>query len=151
MTRRLEQDLLAAGEHIVRVPPKLMAHVRDAARAYGKSDPIDVLTVARAAPRETGMPIAFLDGPTVNCGCSSITAKIWWLNATARSTAALAPARPRPAIGPDGQIHRPAERVAGRRAATGQAAWHRRPDLPRHRRTLPAPHRGDPGVRGRAH
>jgi hypothetical protein len=26
MTRRLEQDLLAAGERIVRVPPKLMAH-----------------------------------------------------------------------------------------------------------------------------
>jgi hypothetical protein len=29
MTSRLERDLLVAGERIVRVPPKLMAHVRD--------------------------------------------------------------------------------------------------------------------------
>ena len=29
LSRRLERDLLAAGERIVRVPPKLMAHVRD--------------------------------------------------------------------------------------------------------------------------
>ena len=37
-----------AGERIVRVPPKLMAKARDSARAYGKSDPIDALAVARA-------------------------------------------------------------------------------------------------------
>ena len=46
LSRRLEADLLAAGEGIVRVPPKLMAHARDAARTYGKSDPIDALAVA---------------------------------------------------------------------------------------------------------
>ncbi|GAB1688658.1 IS110 family transposase [Krasilnikovia sp. M28-CT-15] len=63
MTRRLERDLLAAGERIVRVPPKLMAHARDAARTYGKSDPIDALAVARAALREDGLPVAHLDGP----------------------------------------------------------------------------------------
>lgn len=63
MTRRLEADLLAAGERIVRVPPKLMAHVRDAARSYGKSDPIDALAVARAALRESDLPTAHLDGP----------------------------------------------------------------------------------------
>lgn len=63
MTRRLEQDLLAAGERIVRVPPKLMAHARDAARSYGKSDPIDALAVARAALREPHLPMAYLDGP----------------------------------------------------------------------------------------
>ncbi|MFI6333317.1 transposase, partial [Micromonospora chersina] len=63
MTRRLEQDLLAAGERIVRVPPKLMAHMRDAARTYGKSDPIDALAVARAALREDDLPVAHLDGP----------------------------------------------------------------------------------------
>lgn len=63
MTRRLEHDLLAAGERIVRVPPKLMAHARDAARTYGKSDPIDALAVARAALREDGLPTAHLDGP----------------------------------------------------------------------------------------
>jgi transposase len=63
LSRRLERDLLAAGEQIVRVPPKLMAHARDAARTYGKSDPIDALAVARAAVREPGLPAARLDGP----------------------------------------------------------------------------------------
>jgi transposase len=41
-----------------------MAHARDAARTYGKSDPIDALAVARAALREPGLPIARLDGPS---------------------------------------------------------------------------------------
>jgi transposase len=63
LSRRLEADLLAAGEQIVRVPPKLMAHARDAARTYGKSDPIDALAVARAVLREPGLPAARLDGP----------------------------------------------------------------------------------------
>src|SRR5206468_11128771 len=64
LSRRLEADLLAAGEVIVRVPPKMMAHARDAARTYGKSDPIDALAVARAAIREPGLPLARLDGPS---------------------------------------------------------------------------------------
>ena len=64
LSRRLEADLLASGEQIVRVPPKLMAHARDAARTYGKSDPIDALAVARAALREPGLPVAQLDGPS---------------------------------------------------------------------------------------
>jgi transposase len=63
LSRRLEADLLGAGERIVRVPPKLMAHARDAARTYGKSDPIDALAVARAALREPDLPVARLDGP----------------------------------------------------------------------------------------
>jgi transposase len=63
LSRRLEADLLAAGEQIARVPPKLMAHARDAARTYGKSDPIDALAVARAALRYPDLPIAQLDGP----------------------------------------------------------------------------------------
>jgi transposase len=63
LSRRLERDLLAAGERILRVPPKLMAHARDAARTYGKSDPIDALAVARAALREPNLPTAQLDGP----------------------------------------------------------------------------------------
>lgn len=63
LSRRLERDLLGAGERIVRVPPKLMAHARDAARSYGKSDPIDALAVARAALREPDLPTACLDGP----------------------------------------------------------------------------------------
>jgi transposase len=63
LSRRLEADLLRAGERIVRVPPKLMAHARDAARTYGKSDPIDALAVARAALRHPDLPVAQLDGP----------------------------------------------------------------------------------------
>jgi transposase len=63
LSRRLERDLLAAGQRIVRVHPKLMAHARDAARSYGKSDPIDALAVARAALREPDLPTARLDGP----------------------------------------------------------------------------------------
>ena len=53
LSRRLERDLLGAGERIVRVPPKLMANTRDAARTFGKSDPI------------------------AGCACWSTTAKTW--------------------------------------------------------------------------
>ena len=63
LSRRLEADLLSAGERIRRVPPKLMAKARDSARTYGKSDPIDALAVARAALREPDLPVAQLDGP----------------------------------------------------------------------------------------
>lgn len=62
LSRRLERDLLGVGERIVRVPPKLMAHARDSARSYGKSDAIDALAVARAALREPTLPSARLDG-----------------------------------------------------------------------------------------
>lgn len=63
LSRRLERDLLCAGESIVRVAPKLMAATRNSARSYGKSDPIDALAVARAALREPDLPTARLDGP----------------------------------------------------------------------------------------
>jgi transposase len=63
LSRRLERDLLAAGERIVRVPPKLMANARNGARSFGKSDPIDALAVARAVLREPDLPAARLDGP----------------------------------------------------------------------------------------
>jgi transposase len=52
LTGALERELLAAGESLVRVPPKLMAPQRRAGRERGKSDPIDALAVARAALRE---------------------------------------------------------------------------------------------------
>ena len=63
VTRRLEADLLAAGEAVVRVPTKLMAGERRGVRQRGKSDPIDALAVARAALREPDLPTAQLDGP----------------------------------------------------------------------------------------
>jgi transposase len=64
ISRRLEGDLLAAGELVVRVPPKMMAGARRSARTRGKSDPIDALAVARAALREPDLPTASLDGPS---------------------------------------------------------------------------------------
>ena len=62
LSRRLSNDLLVAGERVVRVPPKLMAGARRSSREPGKSDPIDALAVARAALRED-LPVATLDGP----------------------------------------------------------------------------------------
>ncbi len=62
LSRRLEADLLAAGERVVRVPPKLMP-VCAVPLVPGKSDPIDAWAVARAALREPGLPTARLDGP----------------------------------------------------------------------------------------
>src|SRR4051812_26973601 len=55
LTRWLEHQLLAAGEELVRVPPRLMAPERRHGRARGKSDPIDALAVARAAIREPAL------------------------------------------------------------------------------------------------
>ena len=59
----LERFLVARGERVVRVPPKLMAAARQSIRQRGKSDPIDATAVARAALREgvETLPAAFLD------------------------------------------------------------------------------------------
>jgi transposase len=59
----LERDLIRAGERVVRVSPKLMAHTRRSARTRGKSDPIDAASVARAAVSNPGLPTAHLPGP----------------------------------------------------------------------------------------
>ena len=64
LSRRLERDLLGAGELVRRVPPKLMAQTRNSARTYGKSDPIDAYAVARAALTHPDLPTARLDGPS---------------------------------------------------------------------------------------
>jgi transposase len=64
LTRRLEGDLLRAGEPIVRVPPKMMAAERRGTRSPGKSDPIDAEAVARAALRDPDLPVARLEGET---------------------------------------------------------------------------------------
>lgn len=58
-----ERFLVASGERVVRVPPKLMGESRRGERTRGKSDPIDALAVARAALREgpETLPSAHLD------------------------------------------------------------------------------------------
>jgi transposase len=63
LSRRLEADLLCAGEAVVPISPKLMAGARRSSREPGKSDPIDALAVARAVLREPDLPVARLDGP----------------------------------------------------------------------------------------
>lgn len=64
LTARLERDMLAAGQEVVRVPPKLMAQTRASSRERGKSDPIDALAVARAVLREPDLPVAVHDEST---------------------------------------------------------------------------------------
>jgi transposase len=64
----LERFLLARGERVLRVTPRLMALARRGARERGKSDPIDAAAIARAAIREgTGtLPAAQLAGPELD-------------------------------------------------------------------------------------
>jgi transposase len=59
----LERFLVASGERVVRVPPKLMGESRRGERSAGKSDAIDALAIARAALREgpETLPAAHLD------------------------------------------------------------------------------------------
>lgn len=61
MTARLERDLMAANQIVVRVPPHLMSRSRASSREPGKSDPIDALAVARAVLREPDLPRAAHD------------------------------------------------------------------------------------------
>jgi transposase len=60
---RLEQALIAAGERVVRVAPRMMGASRRAERTPGKSDQIDALAVARAVVREgvDRFPAAYLN------------------------------------------------------------------------------------------
>jgi transposase len=64
----LERFLLAHGEAVVRVAPKLTVRERSAARERGKSDAIDAVAIARAALREglEKLPVARLAGPELD-------------------------------------------------------------------------------------
>jgi transposase len=63
VSRRLEQALIAAGERVLRVPPKMIGQSRRSEREPGKSDQIDARAVARAVVKEgvERFPAAFLD------------------------------------------------------------------------------------------
>src|SRR3954454_14841832 len=84
----LERFLLAHGEAVVRVAPKLTVRERGAARERGKSDAIDAVAIARAALREglQKLPIAQLAGPGSTFACSSITANDWSRSAPRSAT-----------------------------------------------------------------
>jgi transposase len=60
---RLERALVAAGERVIRVAPKLMGQSRRAERDSGKSDVIDARAIARAVLKDgiDRFPAAFLD------------------------------------------------------------------------------------------
>jgi transposase len=60
---RLERALVAAGERVIRVPPKLMGQSRRAERASGKSDLIDARAISRAVLKDgvDAFAAAFLD------------------------------------------------------------------------------------------
>jgi transposase len=64
----LERFLLARGERVVRVPPKLTVGARTSVRERGKSDAIDAVSIARAAIREglETLPVAELAGPELD-------------------------------------------------------------------------------------
>src|SRR3954452_14849017 len=64
----LERFLLARGEAVVRIAPKLTVSARKAARESGKSDAIDAVAIARAALREglEKLPAARLAGPELD-------------------------------------------------------------------------------------
>lgn len=63
VSQHLEYALIAAGERVVRVAPKLMDASRRGERERGKSDQIDAGAIARAVLREglERFPAAFLD------------------------------------------------------------------------------------------
>src|SRR5271167_3542402 len=62
-SRRLEQALLAAGERVIRVAPRMMGASRRSQRERGKSDEIDAQPVARAVVKDgmESFPAAYLD------------------------------------------------------------------------------------------
>jgi transposase len=64
----LERFLLARGEAVVRIAPKLTVRERGTARESGKSDAIDAVAIARAALREDldSLPVARLAGPELD-------------------------------------------------------------------------------------
>src|SRR3954462_4567614 len=70
----LERFLLARGEAVIRVAPKLTVRERASARERGKSDAIDAVAIARAALREasTSCPERSSPAPSSTFACSSI-------------------------------------------------------------------------------
>ncbi len=63
VSRRLEQELVASGERVIRVPPRMMGQSRRGEREPGKSDEIDAQSVARAVVKDgvEQFPAAYLD------------------------------------------------------------------------------------------
>lgn len=144
LTRRLERDLLGAGQRVVRVPTRLMAGARRAGRQPGKSDPIDAEAVALAALRHDGLPVAELDGPTREVKLlvdhrhdlvaerTRIQSRLRWHLHELDPTLTVPQPRTAPLLRP-GRPRCPAHRVRGNRCPVG----------PRAGQALPRTHRRD--------
>jgi transposase len=79
----LERFLLARGEAVVRIAPKLTVNARKSARESGKSDLIDAAAIAppRCAKASTRCRSRGWPARSSTSGCSSITANGWLRNA----------------------------------------------------------------------
>jgi transposase len=85
--RHIAQRLVADGETVVHVPPKLSAWVRVFATGQGrKTDPVDAHSVAVAALRAKGLR-QVVDDETVVLRCSPTAATSWDVLAPTWSTA----------------------------------------------------------------
>ena len=75
----LKRALIAAGQSVVRVPPRLMGASRRGEREIGKSDRIDARAIARAVIKEgiERFPAAVLDEDALETGCCTITGRAW--------------------------------------------------------------------------
>src|SRR3954471_17044913 len=84
----LERFLLAHGEAVVRVAPKLTVRERSSARERGKSDAIDAVAIARGpcAKASISCPERSSPGPSSTCACSSITANASFASAPRSAT-----------------------------------------------------------------
>jgi transposase len=94
--RGLERFLLEAGDRVVRLPPKLMAQARRAARTFGKSDSIDALAISRAALAHPELPVVVRDERARDIRLLMNHREPSRANAAKHRTAALAAARHRP-------------------------------------------------------
>ena len=150
----LERFLLARGERVLRVPPKLTAGARDAARERGKSDVIDAVAVARAAIKEglDALPVAKLAGVELDIRLlvdhrqRLVATRTRLINDLRWQLHDLSP-RPRaPERRPD---RRPLSRAA-RRPARARRADRARQDRPRRATPHPRAHPHDQRARIRA-
>ncbi|MEU4625806.1 hypothetical protein AB0G04_38255 [Actinoplanes sp. NPDC023801] len=123
----------------MRVPPKLMAHARDGARTYGRSDPIDAL----AALRDPDLPTAHLDGSERDLRLLTERRD----DLVAERTRAVDPLRwhlhdldPQWAPAAVADQH---PRLHHHRRPADRTHRHRRPHRPGHHRTVPAAHHRD--------
>jgi len=86
--RSLAQRLLADGEAVVDVPPKLSARVRLLSTGHGrKTDTADAVSTAVAARGAAELQAAAVEGHATTLGLLSDRRDDWWRAAPRRSTA----------------------------------------------------------------